>query len=281
MPSFDTPEPISATIGLVFGDVRISAGDRDTTVVDVHPSDASNADDRTAADQTLVEYANGQLLVKGPKQRSWRIKSGGASIDVTIELPTGSRVHGTAQWADFRSDGRLGECRITTGLGRILLDGAGALSLKSGSGDICVEHATESAEVTTGSGDVHLRELDGSAVVKNSNGTTWVGEVRGDLQLKAANGSIAVDLAHASVSAKSANGKVRLGEVVRGSVMIESRTGDLEVGVREGTAAWLDVRTTTGKVHNQLDATDGPEPSVETVDVGARTSLGDIVIRRP
>jgi hypothetical protein len=135
----------------------------------------------------------------------------------------------------------------TTGLGRILLDGVGTLSLKSGSGDISVEHATESAEVTTGSGDVHLRELDGSAVVKNSNGPTWVGEARRDLQLKAANGSIAVDLAHASVSAKSANGKVRLGEVVRGSVMIESRTGDLEVGVREGTAAWLDVRTTTGK----------------------------------
>jgi DUF4097 and DUF4098 domain-containing protein YvlB len=281
MPTFDTPQPITATIDLVVGDVRISASDRDTTVVDVQPSDASNADDRMAAEQTRVEYANGQLLVTGPKRRSWRITSGGASIDVTIELPAGSGVHGTAQWADFRSDGLLGECRIKTGLGRILLDGAGTLSLKSGSGDIRVEHATETAEVTTGSGDVHLRELDGSAVVKNSNGATWVGEARGDLQLKAANGSIAVDLAHAGVNAKSANGKVRLGEVVRGSVMVESRIGDLEVGVREGTAAWLDVRTTTGKVHNQLDATDAPGPSAETVEVGARTALGDIVIRRP
>jgi hypothetical protein len=281
MPTFDTPEPITATILLGVGDVRISAGDRDTTVVDVHPSDASSADDRQATEQTIVEYANGKLLVRGPKQRSWRIKSRGASIDVTIELPTGSNVHGTAQWADFRSEGRLGECRITTGLGRILLDGTGTLSLRSGSGDISVEHATQGAEVTTGSGDVHLRELDGSAAVKNSNGATWVGEARGDLRLKAANGSIAVDLAHASVSAKTANGKVRLGEVARGSVMIESRTGDLEVGVREGTAAWLDLRTTTGKVHNQLDATDAPEPSAETVEVGARTSLGDIVIRRP
>jgi hypothetical protein len=34
-------------------------------------------------------------------------------------------------------------------------------------------------------------------------------------------------------------------------------------------------------VHNQLDASNGPEPSAETVDVGARTSLGDIVIRPP
>ena len=154
-------------------------------------------------------------------------------------------------------------CRIKTGLGRILLDGAATLSLKSGKGDISVEHATESTELKTGSGDVHLREVDGRAVVKNANGAIWVGEARGDLELKAA------------------NGRVRLGEVVRGSVMIASASGDLDVGVREGTAAWLDVRTATGQVHNQLDAADGPEPSVETVEVGARTARGDILIRRP
>ena len=37
MPTFDTPEPISATIDLAFGDVRISAGDRGATVVDGAP----------------------------------------------------------------------------------------------------------------------------------------------------------------------------------------------------------------------------------------------------
>ena len=79
-------------------------------------------------------------------------------------------------------------------------------------------------------------------MVKNSNGDTWVGEAGGDLRLSAANGSIAVDVAHAGVVAKSANGDVRLGEVVRGSVVLETRLGDLEVGIREGTAAWLDVQ---------------------------------------
>ena len=41
MPTFDTPEPITATIDLAIGDVRISAGERGTTVVEVRPSDAS------------------------------------------------------------------------------------------------------------------------------------------------------------------------------------------------------------------------------------------------
>ena len=128
---------------------------------------------------------------------------------------------------------------------------------------------------------MRLRELDAAAVIKNSNGDTWVGEVRGDLRLKAANGSIAVDLANASVVAKTANGDVRLGEVVRGSVVLETHAGDLEVGIGEGTAAWLDVSARVGKIHNALDSADAPGSSAETVEVRARTSVGDIVVRRP
>ena len=128
---------------------------------------------------------------------------------------------------------------------------------------------------------MRLRELDGSAVIKNSNGDTWVGVAAGDLRLNAANGDIAVDRAHAGVGAKTANGDVRLGEVVRGSVVLETTIGDLEVGIREGTAAWLDVNSQSASVHNALEAADAPEASAETVEVRARTSVGDIVIRRP
>ena len=280
VPTFDTPEPITATIDLAIGDVRISAGDSATTVVDVQPSDASNEEDLKLAEQIRVEFSNEQLLVKAPKLRSWLSKRG-PSVDVTIELPTGSHVHGALGLGDVHCDGRLGDCRIKTGLGRIGLDQADTLNLRSGAGDISVERATGRAEVTAGSGDVRLRELDASAVIKNSNGDTWVGVAGGDVRLNAANGSIAVDLAQASVGAKSANGDVRLGEVVRGSVVLETKIGDLEVGIREGTAAWLDVNSQFGRVHNALEAADAPETSAETVEVRARTSVGEVVIRRP
>jgi hypothetical protein len=281
MPSFDTPEPISATIDVVVGDVRISAGDHGATVVDVRPSDASNDEDVKAAQRTRIEFANEQLLVKAPKLRSWLPRTAGGSIDVTIELPAGSDEHGAGQLTDFRCDGPLGGCRIKTGMGQILLDEADTVDLKSGIGDISVDRVTGHAEVTTGSGDVRLGELDGTAVIKNSNGDTWVGEAGGDLRIRAANGSIAVDHARASVVAKSANGDVRLGEVDRGSVVLETRLGDVEVGIREGTAAWLDIRAAAGKVHNALDATEAPEPSAETVEVRARTTAGSVAIRRP
>jgi putative adhesin len=281
MAAFETPEPITATIDVVVGDVRISAGDREATIIDVNPSDASDQEDVKAAQLTRVEYGDGQLLVKAPRLGSWLSRRDGGSIDVTIELPAGSQVRGAGQSADFSCDGRLGDCRIKTGIGVIRVERADALSLKCGIGDVSVDRATEHAEVTVASGDVRVRELDAGAVVKNSNGDTWIGVAGGDVRLKAANGSVAVDAAHASVVAKSANGDVRLGEVVRGSVVLETQLGDLEVGIREGTAAWLDVRAAAGRVHNALDAAESPEPSAATVEVRARTSAGSVVIRRP
>jgi DUF4097 and DUF4098 domain-containing protein YvlB len=143
-----------------------------------------------------------------------------------------------------------------------------------------MERATGHAEVTLGPGEVRVRELDGGAVTKNSNGDTWVGSAGGELRVKAANGSIGVDAAHAGVVARSSNGDVRLGEAVRGSVVLETRLGDVELGIREGTTAWLDVRAAAGRVHNELDAAEAPGSAAETVEVRARTSAGSVVITR-
>jgi hypothetical protein len=52
------------------------------------------------------------------------------------------------------------------------------------------------------------------------------------------------------------------------------------VGIREGTAAMLDVRSAFGSVRNSLTASDGPQPSDQKVELRARTSFGDIVIHR-
>jgi hypothetical protein len=278
--TFDTPEPISATIDVLVGDVRIAAADRADTVVEVRPSDPSSKEDREAAEQTHVECTRGHLVIRAPKLRSWSIRGDDGSIDVTVELPAGSDLQGAGQLTDFHTEGPLGDCRIRTGVGRIGVERAARLSLKAGAGEIAVERATGHADVTAGSGDVRLSELDATAVVKNSNGDTWVGVAGGELRLRTANGDIAVDHARAGVGAKSANGSVRVGEVARGSVVLETKIGELEVGIREGSAAWLDVSSGHGRVHNGLEAADAPESAAETVRVRARTTIGDIVIGR-
>ena len=280
MPTFETPNPITATVTVVSGDIRVSAGDAGTTTVTVEPTDASNAEDRKAAEQTRVEYTNGNLLVRAPKLRSWLPGLRGGSVDVAIELPAASQVHAGGSLADFALSGPLGDVRLKTGLGHVQLEHAATLTVKSGIGDINADRVAGDVDIATGSGEVRVRELASSAVIKNSNGDTWVGTAHGDLRVSSANGNIAIDAAHASVVAKSANGDVRLGEAVRSSVVLETSLGDLEVGIPEGTAAWLDVRATAGKVHNSLEAAAAPEPSAEKVEVRARTTAGDVVIRR-
>jgi DUF4097 and DUF4098 domain-containing protein YvlB len=181
--------------------------------------------------------------------------------------------------AALHCTGHVGGCRFKTGVGDIQLDQAGPLELKAGAGDITVGQVVGDADVST-AGAVGIGSVDGAAVIKNSNGDTWIGEVTGDVRVKAANGRITIDRARSAATVKTANGDLRLGEVERGAVLAESANGKIDVGIRDGAAAWLDLKTGFGNVHNELQAADRPDPDEEAVDVHARTAYGDITIRR-
>jgi hypothetical protein len=280
MQTFETPEPISVTVEVGVGDIRLSATERTDTVVQVLPSDPAKRSDVYAAEQTRVEYANGRLLIKSPKGwRQWAPWGGGESIDVQIELPAGSTFSGQAGVATLRGIGRIGECRYRAGVGDIHLDEAGPVVLKAGAGDAIVDVAVGWAEITT-AGDVRIGRVEGSAVVKNSNGDTWIREVTGEARVHAANGAITIEQARATVAAKTANGSVRIGEVVNGAVVAQSAFGAVDVGVRDGVAAWLDLDTKFGNVRNDLGPAERPEAGEDAVELHARTSYGDVTIRR-
>ena len=119
MPTFATPEPISVTVELGVGDIRIEASDRADTTVEVRPTNPAKKADVTAAEQTRVEYEAGHLLVKGPSGwRHWMPHRGSESIDVVIGLPAGSRVRAEAGVAALHGRGRIGGCRGKVGIGR-------------------------------------------------------------------------------------------------------------------------------------------------------------------
>lgn len=278
MPNFETPQPISVTLELGVADVRIAASDRTDTVVDVRPSDQADDSDVKAAQQVQVDYANGVLRVTGPK-RVFDFSKKTRSVDVTIELPSGSQLSAHLLMGDIRCAGRLGECRLKT-TGNIWLERTGPLRLHTGFGHINADGITGDAEISTGSGRIQIGEIDGAAEVKNSNGDTAIDTVTGDVRVRNANGAIAIERAGAGADVKTSNGGIRLGEVVRGSVVLGTAAGDLDIGIAEGTAAWLEVNTGFGRVHNQLENTAGPGKSDRTVEVRGRTSYGDITIHR-
>ncbi|MFC4015914.1 DUF4097 domain-containing protein [Nonomuraea purpurea] len=300
MPTFDTPEPILAVIDVATADVRINAGDRADTVVEIRPSDEFNDADVQAAEHTRVEYADGRLLVRADQDRAgwtsgWGLSFdklmesptdwarslllGNGSVEVTIDLPAGSHVDARTA-ASLRCRGALGEVSFTTSYGDIQVAQAGRLRLNSTHGDIQVTRAAGHAEVSTTNGDIRIGEIDGTAVVKSSHGEVRLGEVTGELRLNSAHGDSTVERALAGVAAKTAYGSVRIGEVVSGSVVLETTGGGLELGIREGSAAWLDVSSTYGTVDVSLAPSDGPGESDQVVEVRAHTAYGDIVIHR-
>lgn len=280
MPRYETPEPISVTLELGVGDVRIAASDRTDTVVEVRPSDQTDESDVKAAQQVRVDYANGTLRVTGPRPRVFDFSRKTRSVEVSIELPSGSQVSAEMRMGDLRCDGRIGECWLKTSAGNFWLERVGPLRLDTSFGHVTADGIAGNAEIYTGSGEIQIGEVDGTAVVKNSNGGTTIDAVTGDVRVRAANGDIRVERAGASVDAKTSNGSIRLGEVARGSVVLGTAAGDLEIGIAKGTAAWLAVNTGFGLVRNLLEDATRPEESDETVEVRGSTSYGDITIQR-
>jgi DUF4097 and DUF4098 domain-containing protein YvlB len=279
MPKFDTPESIAVVVELAVGNVRIAASERADTAVEVVPSEGSDESDVEAARQVKVTFADGLLRVIGPK-RLFDFSRKTRSVDVTIELPTGSQISVTTSAGDIRCAGPLAECRLKTAAGDIGVEQTGPLNLSTSAGRVTAGRVDGHAEISTGSGRVQIGEVTGTAVVKNSNGETTIDVVGGDLRVRAANGDIRVDRAAAGVDAKTANGAIHIGEVVRGSVTLGTAMGDLDVGIAEGTAAWLELNTSFGHVRNQLDNTTKPEGPGDTVEIRGRTSYGDITIHR-
>lgn len=277
MPSFDTPEPISVTAYVYAGAIRFTAGDRLDTVVEVRPFDPKKDLDVRTAGQTEVAYASGILTVTTPKAN---LLGRGGAVDVTVELPTGSNIDMTGAGANVIGEGRLGAVRVKTSSGGVRLDTTGPLQLKASHGSSTVDRVEGMAEITSSTGNVRIGLVDGPAVLKNSHGTTTVGAVTGELRVNGANGGFDIARAEASVTGTTTNGYLRVAEVARGNVQLETSNGPIEVGVREGTAAWLDVSSHHGQVRNTLAASEAPEQTEDSVTVRARTNWGNIDVLR-
>ena len=282
MPTFNTGGPIAVVLELGAAAIRMTAGDRTDAVVEVRPRDPNRQGDVTACRETTVDYDDGVLRIKAPKGgwRQYTFRGGTDAIDLQIEVPAGSSVKGEAGTAALHATGRLGEIRYKTLAGDIRIEEAGAVALKTASGEIAVGRAAGHCDVTTASGAVRIGTIDGTAAVKDGNGDIEIGEITGDLRVSAANGKVAVDRAHATVGVTTANGDIRLGEVARSAVSARTAYGRIDVGIRAGVPAWLDLQTAFGQVHSELGAAEEPQPGEDHVELKARTAYGDITIRR-
>ncbi|MFF7650176.1 DUF4097 family beta strand repeat-containing protein [Streptomyces sp. NPDC007983] len=169
MQKFDTPTPISAVLDIPAGRVQIIAADRADTAVEVRPAKASKGRDVKAAEQTEIAYADGILRI-GVPAKSQRLGPSG-SIEVTVQLPAGSRVEAKAAATEFRAVGRLGDVAFDGAYRQIKIDEAASVRLTATDGDVEVGRLGGSAEISTQRGDIRIGEAGrGSVVLRTQSG---------------------------------------------------------------------------------------------------------------
>jgi DUF4097 and DUF4098 domain-containing protein YvlB len=178
MNKFDTTAPIAAILDIPAGRIQFIAADRADTVVEVLPTDPSKSRDVKVAEQTKVEYADGVLRIEATAKN--QILGASGSVEVTVQLPAGSRVEAKAAAAEFRGVGRLGDVTFEGAAGEIKIDEAAEVRLSVAAGDVTVGRLTGSAEVSVSKGDVRIAEaVRGKVVLRVQAGSISVGAARG------------------------------------------------------------------------------------------------------
>ncbi|MEU7740001.1 DUF4097 family beta strand repeat-containing protein [Nonomuraea sp. NPDC049158] len=192
MHTFDTLAPITAVLDIPAGRVQFIASERADTTVEVLPANASKGRDVKAAEQTTVEYADGVLRIETATKNQYLGPTG--SVEVTVQLPTGSRVEAKTGSAELRTVGRLGDVSFEGAYHQIKLEETASLRLTATDGDVEVGRLGGAAEISTARGDIRIAEATGGKVVLRTQS--------GDISISAAAG------VSASLDAGTTHGRI-------------------------------------------------------------------------
>ncbi|MFD8984045.1 DUF4097 family beta strand repeat-containing protein [Streptomyces sp. NPDC059564] len=179
MQKFDTATPVSLVLDIPAGRIRLIAADGAGASVEVLPADASKSRDVKAAELTTVDYRDGVLRIETSSAKNRLVGTTG-SLEVTVQLPAGSRVEAKAASAEFRGTGRLGDVTYEGAEGSVTLDETAGARLTLLAGDISVGRLGGSAEISTQKGDIEIAEATGGKVtLRTEAGDLSIGAARG------------------------------------------------------------------------------------------------------
>ena len=275
MPAFTTPGPIAATVEVAGAQVRVGASERTDTVVLVEPVNQASKSDVKVAERTKVDFSGGRLTVKTTVPGS---KNG--SVAISIDLPAGSSLAASVANSSLHADGMLGECELHMASGQVQLDRIGALQANIAAGEVAVGRIAGRAGIEGGTATVRIGEVRGTVRLASSAGQLWIGDARADLDLSSGSGGFDIDRADGGVTAKTGAGAIRVGRLTRGHAELVNGSGNIEIGIGEGSAAQVDANSERGTVRNSVPPREDPGAVENTVTVHARTRHGDIIIQR-
>jgi DUF4097 and DUF4098 domain-containing protein YvlB len=192
MQTFSTPTPVTVALDIPVGRVRFIAADRADTTVEVLPADAAKGRDVKMAEQITVEFSEGVLQVQAPAAN--RVLGNSGAVEVTVQLPAGSRLEAKAASAELRTVGRLGDVVFEGSQATIKIDEAASAHLDLHDGGVQVGRLGGDGQIRTQRGDIQIAEA-----------------MAGNLELSTQAGSITVSAAagvSASLDASTSYGRI-------------------------------------------------------------------------
>ncbi|MET8956363.1 DUF4097 family beta strand repeat-containing protein [Streptomyces sp. NPDC004393] len=170
MQKFETPAPISAVLDIPAGRIQFIAADRADTTVEVLPANPSKRRDVQTAEQTTVTYADGVLRIHTSEPKNQLFGPSG-SLEVTVQLPAGSRIEAKTASSELRGVGRLGDVVFEGAYRQIKIDEAASVRLTATDGDVEVGRLGGPAEISTARGDIRIAEaMRGTVVLSTQSG---------------------------------------------------------------------------------------------------------------
>jgi DUF4097 and DUF4098 domain-containing protein YvlB len=258
MPEFPLSGPVTVQVRVPAGSIEVVAEERSSADVDIQPFDGRPESAELAA-ETRAELRGDTLKIATPDNSGWRRRNG--SIAVTVRVPYDSSADAKVASADASFHGRLAR-----------------VELESASGDAYVEHVTGDVTIQTASGDARTGRVEGSLRVKGASGDLNAQHIGGSLGVKSASGDVEVEELAGDADIKTASGDVHIGGSSRGTLRVNTVSGDVGIGVKSGTGVWLDVSTVSGRTRNGLDMGAGGETGGHDLSLQLRTVSGDIDI---
>jgi DUF4097 and DUF4098 domain-containing protein YvlB len=279
MHRFDTPTPPRLTIEFRAGTIDITTAEVAETTVDLRPRHDSKAH-RDAAAATVIEQRGGEIVVLVPN-RFGGLLGRSPDLALTITAPHATALKIGSGSADIVAAGRYATSTVTSGSGDVELgELTDSARVRSGSGRVRIATVAKDVQIVTGSGDVEVGVLTGAGVVQTGSGDVRVTTGGAALEVKTGSGDVSIGTAPADVRVRTASGDIAIGAVSAGDVQAKAASGDIRAGVCGGTAAWLDVRTISGRVSSDLESSGEPSDDEQRAHLRLETVSGDIELVR-
>jgi DUF4097 and DUF4098 domain-containing protein YvlB len=247
--TFHTPLPLELEVGIPSGDIEVETTEGEESNITV------DGDDRLL-EEVEIRHDGNRIVVafRGKAKFGFSLSPlslvFGSELRVRASVPRSAGVKVKTASADTKLDGRFGP-----------------LGINSVSGDVRLHGETAgSANLKTVSGDAELDRVDGDLSAHTVSGDLRIGPVTG------------------SVETKTVSGDVRVETVSAGDVRFTSVSGDIEIGIAQGSAVDVDAGSTSGDLSSEVPLASEPMPgegeAAPTVVLRGRTVSGDVKVFR-